>query len=660
MTAAHSLLEFDDSYARAVPGLSMPWTAAPVPAPELLALNEELAAELGIDPAELRTPAGVSLLVGHGLPDGVTPVAQVYAGHQFGNYVPRLGDGRALLLGEVIDTAGRRRDLHLKGSGRTPFARGGDGKAVIAPMLREYVIGEAMHGLGIPTTRGLAVVATGEPVRREATALPGAVLCRVAASHLRVGTFQYAAATGDRDVLRALADHAIARHHPDAADADQPYLELYRRVVDAQAELVARWMLVGFVHGVMNTDNMTISGETIDYGPCAFMDAVDPATVFSSIDHRGRYAFGNQPAVAQWNLARLAEALLPLIDPDADAAVVAATEVLGGFAGTYQRCWDQGMAAKLGLPAPDRALSTDVLELLHAQHIDFTLFFRALAAGTARSLFADPEPFDTWAERRAGAAARRRGRGAGGHGPGQPRLHPAQPPRRGGAHRGHRGRPRPVPPVGGSGHPAVRGAARAGRATPPRRRPAASRTSPTAVPDPRSRHPGTLGMAGSRYGRSAVRSVCAVRSGGHDHDPRRTAMSRALVISLASVAGVLLVAGILFGTYRAGWLPGLSPTSQGSTFQQSRIDELRADQSAASTASTDMAKASPAGKEVLRQQGHDVVAQACTISGEIHQLPSDLTDFVHRNCAEGEVAPNSEFATAADGGTVSDPDPGAS
>ena len=399
MTLARTLFEFDDSYARQVPSLSVPWTAAPVPAPELLVLNEELAAELGVDAAALREPAGVSLLVGHGLPDGVTPVAQAYAGHQFGMYVPRLGDGRALLLGEVIDVHGRRRDVHLKGSGRTPFARGGDGLAAVGPMLREYLIGEAMHALGIPTTRALAVVATGERVVRE-TMLPGAVLCRVAASHLRVGTFQYAAASGDRDVLRALADHAIARHHPEAAGAANPYLELYRRVVEAQAGLVARWMLVGFVHGVMNTDNTTISGETIDYGPCAFLDAFDPATVFSSIDHAGRYAYGNQPAIAQWNLARLGETLLPLIDEDVDAAVEAATAVLTSFAETYSRHHAEGMAAKLGLPAPDPDLAADLRELLRAQHVDFTTFFRSLAAGTARSLFAEPEPFDAWATRR--------------------------------------------------------------------------------------------------------------------------------------------------------------------------------------------------------------------------------------------------------------------
>jgi uncharacterized protein YdiU (UPF0061 family) len=398
MTVATTLFRFDDSYARAVPGLSMPWTAAPVPAPELLVLNEDLAAELGVDPVALREPSGVALLVGQ-VPEGVPTVAQAYAGHQFGMYVPRLGDGRALLLGEVIDTQGRRRDLHLKGSGRTPFARGADGKAAVGPMLREYLIGEAMHGLGIPTTRALSVVATGERVLRERV-LPGAVLCRVAASHLRVGTFQYAAAAGDPQLPRRLADYAIARHHPEAAEAENPYLALFQRVAEVQAELVVRWMLVGFVHGVMNTDNMTISGETIDYGPCAFMDAFDPATVFSSIDHGGRYAYGNQPAVAQWNLARLGETLLPLIDERSEAAVEAATAVLSGFAERYEQLWAEGMAAKLGITAPDRELLTDLQPLMRDQHVDFTRFFRALSAGTARELFSDPEPFDAWAARR--------------------------------------------------------------------------------------------------------------------------------------------------------------------------------------------------------------------------------------------------------------------
>ena len=391
-------LRFDDSYARAVPQLSVPWTAAPVPHPTLLALNEEVTSALGADPAALREPAGLALLTGHAL-EGVTTVAQAYAGHQFGSYQPRLGDGRALLLGEVLDVHGQRRDLHLKGSGPTPFSRGGDGFAAIGPMLREYVIGEAMHGLGIPTTRALAVVATGAVVQREVPQ-PGAVLCRVAASHLRVGTVQYAAATGDRELLRALADHIIARHHPDATAAPNPYLDLYRRVVDIQAELIGRWMLVGFVHGVMNTDNTTLSGETIDYGPCAFLDGYDPATVFSSIDHGGRYAYRNQPAAAQWNLARLGEALLPLIDVDPETALTAATAVIDGFAARYRRCYTDGMAMKLGLPAPDDELAADVLALLRDERIDHTGFFRALAAGSARDLVLDRDRFDALAARR--------------------------------------------------------------------------------------------------------------------------------------------------------------------------------------------------------------------------------------------------------------------
>ncbi|MCW0212400.1 MAG: YdiU family protein [Pseudonocardia sp.] len=409
------LFAFDDSYARELGELCQPWRATPAPDPRLMALNEGLAAELGVDARALRTPEGVAVLVGNAVPDGATPVAQAYAGHQFGGYVPRLGDGRALLVGEVHDVLGRRRDLHLKGSGRTPFARGGDGRAPLGPMLREYVIGEAMHALGIPTTRALAVVATGEQVARD-TMLPGGVLARVASSHIRVGTFQYAAAQGESELLRRLADHAITRHHPAAAEAANPYLAFYESVVDVQAALVARWMLVGFVHGVMNTDNMTISGETIDYGPCAFLDAYDPATVFSSIDHGGRYAYGNQPAVAQWNLARLAESLLPLLDPEPEAAVGAATEVLRSFGDRYHRRLDEGMRAKLGLtgPAgPDDALTGDLLALLHAQRVDFTVFFRALADAArgddapVRGLFGEPEAFDAWAGRwRAAVSAR--------------------------------------------------------------------------------------------------------------------------------------------------------------------------------------------------------------------------------------------------------------
>ena len=405
--ATPPLLHLDDSFARELEGLYVPWQGDAVPAPRLIALNEPLAAELGVDAAALRTERGVAVLAGAAAPDGARPVAQAYAGHQFGSYSPRLGDGRALLLGELVDARGRRRDLHLKGSGRTPFARGGDGKAAVGPMLRELVVGEAMHALGIPTSRALAVVATGEPVIRE-TVLPGAVLARVAASHVRVGTFQYAAMNGGPDLLRRLADHAIRRHHPHAAEADRPYLALFESVVETQASLVARWMVVGFVHGVMNTDNMAISGETIDYGPCAFLDAFDPATVFSSIDHGGRYAYGNQPAIAQWNLARLAEALLPLLGDETDAAVAAATEVLRTFPERFDRHRSAGMRAKLGMAHADEltaAVADDLLALLRDQGVDYTSSFRALSAwlrgdtAPARSLFGDASAFETWAGR---------------------------------------------------------------------------------------------------------------------------------------------------------------------------------------------------------------------------------------------------------------------
>jgi uncharacterized protein YdiU (UPF0061 family) len=407
--APHLSVRLGNRFARELPELTVPWQADEAPAPQLLVLNEPLAGELGLDPAQLRTPEGVRLLLGNDVPDGATPVAQAYAGHQFGGFVPRLGDGRALLLGELVDTDGRLRDLHLKGSGRTPFARGGDGLAAVGPMLREYVVSEAMHALGIPTTRSLAVVATGRPVRRE-TLLPGAVLTRVASSHLRVGSFQYARATGDVDLLRRLADHAISRHHPAAADAERPALALFEAVVTAQAELVARWMLVGFVHGVMNTDNMTISGETIDFGPCAFMEAYDPATVYSSIDTGGRYAYGNQPVVAEWDLARLAEALLPLLADDQEQAVELAVAALDGFRPQYDAAWTAGMRAKLGLPAglDDGVvgpLADDLLTLLQADHVDLTSFFRALGtaargdAEPARLLFLDLAGIDGWLAR---------------------------------------------------------------------------------------------------------------------------------------------------------------------------------------------------------------------------------------------------------------------
>ena len=402
-------VSFDDRFARELPELAVPWQADDVPDPQLLVLNDALASELGLDPDELRSPEGVRLLVGNAVPDGAKPVAQAYAGHQFGGFVPRLGDGRALLLGELTDAEGRLRDLHLKGSGRTPFSRGGDGLAAVGPMLREYVISEAMHALGIPTTRSLAVVATGRKIRRE-TLLPGAVLARVASSHLRVGSFQYARATGDVELLRRLADHAIARHHPTSADAENPHLALFEAVVAAQASLVAQWMLVGFVHGVMNTDNTTISGETIDYGPCAFLDAFDPATVFSSIDTGGRYAYGNQPIVAEWNLARFAEALLPLFSDDQEQAVALAVSALERFRPQYNAAWAAGMRAKLGLPEGlddegTTALVEELLGLMQESRVDLTSFLRALGtaargdAEPARLVVVDLARFDAWLER---------------------------------------------------------------------------------------------------------------------------------------------------------------------------------------------------------------------------------------------------------------------
>ena len=407
-------ITLDTRFASELAEMAVPWQAETAPDPRLLVLNEPLAAELGLDAAWLRGDDGVRLLVGDLVPGGATPVAQAYAGHQFGGFNPRLGDGRALLLGELVGADGRPRDLHLKGSGRTPFARGGDGLAVVGPMLREYVVSEAMHALRIPTTRSLAVVATGRPVRRE-TVQPGAVLARVASSHLRVGSFQYARATGDDALLRRLADHAIARHHPDAAHAERPYRALFEAVVGAQASLVAQWMLVGFVHGVMNTDNMTISGETIDYGPCAFMEAFDPATVFSSIDEGARYAYGNQPLVAEWNLARLAEAMLPLFDADEERAIAQAVESLGRFREQYAAAWSAGVRAKLGLPdGLDEAVVAPLVEglltLLQRNRVDYTSAFRRLSAAArgdtepVRSLVLDLAGIDDWLQRWRGLA----------------------------------------------------------------------------------------------------------------------------------------------------------------------------------------------------------------------------------------------------------------
>jgi uncharacterized protein YdiU (UPF0061 family) len=393
-------MRFDNTYARLPDRFFARLAPTPVAAPKLVKLNARLAEELGLDAGWLASPDGVAMLAGNAVPAGAEPIAQAYAGHQFGGFSPQLGDGRAILLGEVIRRDGQRRDIQLKGSGRTPFSRNGDGRAALGPVLREYIISEAMQALGIPTTRSLAAVTTGETVRRE-TPMPGAVLTRVAASHVRVGTFQYFAARQDVEALRLLADHVIARHHPQAAAAPHRYRGLLEAVIAAQADLVARWMLVGFIHGVMNTDNMTISGETIDYGPCAFMDGFDPAQVYSSIDHGGRYAFGNQPRIALWNLTRLAEALLPLLDEDGDKAVELAKESLANFGQHFDAGWEGGLARKIGLTPRegDTALVDDLLQRMAAQKADWTLTFRGLADGSARAQFAEPASFDEWEAR---------------------------------------------------------------------------------------------------------------------------------------------------------------------------------------------------------------------------------------------------------------------
>ena len=408
---AAASLNLDNSYARDLHGFSVPWRPEAAPAPKSLFFNESLAQELGLDVAALSGEAGAALFAGNTLPEGAEPIAQAYAGHQFGGFSPQLGDGRAVLLGEMIDRAGRRRDIALKGSGRTPFSRGGDGKAAVGPMLREVLIGVAMHALGIPTTRALAVVATGEPVLRE-TVLPGAVLTRVAASHIRVGTFQFFAARGDVERVRQLAEYTIVRHDSDLIGAPGRFLGLLEHVAERQAMLIAQWMNVGFIHGVMNTDNMTISGETIDYGPCAFVEAYDPAAVFSSIDSQGRYAFGNQPNIARWNLARMAESLLPLVADDAEEATAQVMRVLDAFPARFRHHLLNGQRAKLGLQrvavaddVADTSLADDWLAALHAGHIDFTLAWRRLADAAAgdeaplRALFADTSSPDAWLAR---------------------------------------------------------------------------------------------------------------------------------------------------------------------------------------------------------------------------------------------------------------------
>ncbi len=387
-------IAFDNSYAR-LPGqfyTRMPPT--PVRAPALIALNAALAREIGIDPDYLRSDEGLAMLAGNAVPDGAEPLAQVYAGHQFGGWSPRLGDGRAILLGEVVGADRRRRDIQLKGAGPTPYSRAGDGRAWLGPVLREYLVSEAMHAMGIPTTRALAAVSTGEDVHREAR-YPGAVLTRVAASHIRVGTFQYFAAQGDVAGLRALCAHAIARHYPEAEGA----MGLLTGVIAAQARLVAQWMGVGFIHGVMNTDNMSIAGETIDYGPCAFMDRYHPSTVFSSIDQFGRYAFDKQADIALWNLAQLASSLLPLIDPDETRAIDRASEALHAFPDLFRDEWLAVFRAKIGLSgaeADDTALIHQLLDRMATTGADFTNTFRALGGNAARDQFADPAAFDQW------------------------------------------------------------------------------------------------------------------------------------------------------------------------------------------------------------------------------------------------------------------------
>jgi serine/tyrosine/threonine adenylyltransferase len=403
--------DFKNTYARLPERFYSRLAPTPVAAPQLIKLNVELALKLGLDPVQLANPEGVAVLAGNAVPDGAEPMALAYAGHQFGHFVPQLGDGRANLLGEVAGSDGVGYDVQLKGSGVTPFSRRGDGRAALGPVLREYLLSEAMAALGVPTTRALAAVLTGERVFRESV-LPGAVFTRVAASHLRVGTFQYFANQGDVEALSVLAQYAMDRHYPEAARSAQPIRAFLDGVIARQARLVAQWMLLGFVHGVMNTDNTSISGETIDYGPCAFLEAYDPAMTFSSIDQRGRYAYSNQPPAMHWNLLRLAEALLPLLEREAggqDAAVDSAQQSLGAFGPIFDAARIAGLRRKLGLFTEhegDAALAEDLLSRMAANRADFTLTFRKLALAAAgaegdaevRSLFADPTAFDAWAQ----------------------------------------------------------------------------------------------------------------------------------------------------------------------------------------------------------------------------------------------------------------------
>jgi protein adenylyltransferase len=396
-------IQFDNSYAALPDRFFARVSPTPVTAPRLIKVNQALAELLLLDVDWLTSSDGTGFLAGQTVPRGADPIATAYAGHQFGNFVPQLGDGRAILLGELVDRDGVRRDLQLKGAGRTPFSRRGDGRAALGPVLREYLVSEAMAALGIPTTRALAAVETGDGVQRE-TMLPGAVLTRVAASHIRIGTFQFFAARGDRDAVRLLADHVIARHYPIAAGDAHPYRALLEQVIARQAALVARWMHIGFIHGVMNTDNVSIAGETIDYGPCAFMDAYDPAAVFSSIDQTGRYAYANQPRVALWNLTRLAECLLPLLDADEAAAIEIAKDALSQFSDVFDAAYTRGMREKFGLSdaAEDDVLISEFLALLAQNQADFTLAFRRLCDAAdgdvteLRAMFTEPAALDGW------------------------------------------------------------------------------------------------------------------------------------------------------------------------------------------------------------------------------------------------------------------------
>ncbi|MFK7974663.1 MAG: YdiU family protein [Halioglobus sp.] len=404
-----SAIAFDNTYAKLPSVFHSDQAPTPVQAPSCITVNVELAQQLGIDPAWLNSDAGIAMLVGNSIPAGAQPIATVYAGHQFGGFNPRLGDGRAVLLGEVCNAQGERFDLQLKGAGPTAYSRGGDGRSPLGPVLREYAISEAMHTLGVPTTRALAATMTGELVYRE-EALPGAVLARVASSHIRVGTFEFFAASKDPEPLRTLADYVIGRHYPQCADAENPYEALLLEVIEAQAALIARWQSLGFIHGVMNTDNMLICGETVDYGPCAFMDSFNPNQVYSSIDHQGRYAYSNQPGIGHWNLSRLAQGLVPLLHPDTEKAVPIAQAAIDTFPERYQSAHAHCMARKLGLEAlnaQDNTLIESLWDIMEQEHLDFTLLFRRLTeialptlpGDSVDSLITLPPSMSPWLER---------------------------------------------------------------------------------------------------------------------------------------------------------------------------------------------------------------------------------------------------------------------